>query len=188
MKRVFKLVVSLFLFISLSGCSSTRYNYMVNPTPLVKGKTAFAVKSVKVSLKQFGIKLTKGSDVKGYLSEDEMSKVFQEKLTANLKDKNILSTGKKDGYDLVFSISYTRTFALNSNKVLTPDFSYQWIIEKEGTGVASYASGPLKISGLKHLPGIFRTGSSDINPEAELEYIDFISKTIIEEDIAHVGK
>lgn len=146
------------------------------------------MKSVKVTIVQSGIKLNKDAEVKGYLSEADMGKAFQEKIINELKNNNILEAGKNAGYNLSITINYKRSFAVNSNQVIHPDFSYEWVIEKDNKSIASFKSGAMTMSGLSLAAEFARTGRSDINPQAEFEYIEKISKTIVEKDIIDIGK
>lgn len=187
MKNYARLITAA-VVIMVTACSSSRFNYVVDPTPLVQGKTLYSIKNVNVSITTFGIKITKSNDVKGYMSENDMAKVFQEKITGYMKENNIYDSGKSPEYTLSLEIRYTRTFAVNSNKVISPSFSYSWVVEKEGKQIASYQSRGMEFTGLKRFGEVLNTGSSDINPEAELEYIDSISKYIVEEDIVNLGK
>jgi hypothetical protein len=188
MRDFFKFILLASCFVFFTSCSSSRFNYTVEPTPLIKGGTHYSVKNIKVKIETFGIKLTKDAEVKGYLSEADMAKAFQEKITDYLKSSNLYEAGKKDGFNLSLTINYTRNFAVNSNKVVHPDFLYEWEIEKEGKTVATYRSPKMTMSGLSLFSEFLNTGSSDINPEAEQQYIDMISKSIVEDSVRDVGK
>ncbi len=187
MKKILLLTAAMTCFFS---CSSSPYNYTVDPTPIVKGKTKYSVKNVTVKLKTFGIKITKDSEVKGYLSEADMAKVFKEKITDNLKKKNILDSDQSNGYTLSIDIDYKRNFAVNSNKTLHPDFSFAYSVQRDGKSVVSYASGARTFSGFALYAEILSTGSSDINPEKEMEYIERISGFIVNGygGITEIGK
>lgn len=188
MRGFFKLILLAGCIMFFTSCSSSRFNYIVEPTPLIKGGTKYSVKTVNIKIETFGIKLTKDAEVKGYLSETDMAKAFKEKITDYLKSSSIYEASKKDGFDLSLTINYTRNFAVNSNKVVHPDFLYEWEIEKEGKTVATYKSPKMTMSGLSLFSEFLNTGSSDTNPEAEQQYIDMISKAIVENSVRDVGK
>ncbi len=186
MKVFLRLIFIIGTFALFIACSSNRFDYIVKPTPLVKGKTGYSVKNVKVKIEIFGIKFTKDKEVKGYLSEDDMAKVFNEKITEQLKKNNIFNSNSE--YTILLTINYTRNFAVNSTKVLHPDYSYEWVIEKGGSPVARYKSPEMTFSGLSLFSEVLNTGSSDINPEYELKFIELISQSIVENTIVDVGK
>lgn len=182
MIKFLKLITITGLFMALISCSTSRYNYEVDPTPLVKGSTKYSLKDLKVNLK------TK-SDVKGYLSSEEMTKIFQDKTASYLKNNNILDTAK-DSYELFITINYTRVFVQFSDTITFPQFNYTWKIEKNGKIIATYVSKTMKVTGgLGSGMNVFtKLGSSDINPEVEPGYIEIIAKTIVENDIKDIGK
>jgi len=186
MKNLQKAILLAFLILVTASCSSSRSKQKA--IPIIKGETVYSLEHVSVKLNTFGIKLTKSSEVKGYLSEQEMTDLFNEKIISHLMDNNLLDKGEEKEYSLSIQINYTRNFAVNSNKVLSPDFSYSIRVYSGNTIVTQYQSGTKEKRGIMLLGEWFRTGSSDINPEAELKYINEIAEYIVKGYIAELGR
>lgn len=192
MKRLFKLLLVSVVFICFTACSSSPYKFNVEPVTIEKGKTKYSVSDVKVKLSKFRVNLTGDADMTGYYSEEEMGKVFTVKITEQLKKNNIYDDNKKAAYQLKINIDYERTFAVNSNKVIEPEFSYSWEIINENTVVVEYFTGRMQLlsgpMGLGNFSGYVKGFSSTINPEDEVKYIEQISAYIVEKNILNVGK
>lgn len=188
MLRIFKTITIFALFSFLIGCSSSRYNYIIDPTPLVKGETKYTIKDVKVTITQTNDLFVNKSISEKYLSEEDMAKVFKEKTIQYLK-KNNLFDSSENGYQLSIDLDYTRIFVAMSNTVTAPALTYEWVIENNQKPVAKYSSPKLKINrgAGKGFDVFTKIGSSEINPQVEPLYLEVIAKSIVENDIADVG-
>jgi len=188
MQKILKTITLFTLLTLFIGCSSSRYNYVIDPTPIVKGETKYAVRDVKVTISQTNDLFVEKSVSEKYLSEEDMAKVFKEKTIQYLKKYNLFDSSES-GYQLSITLYYTRVFVAMSNTVTAPVLTYKWVIENNQKPVAKYSSPKLKINrgAGKGFDVFTKIGSSEINPQVEPLYLEVIAKSIVESDIADVG-
>lgn len=188
MNKNFKIMTFFAFLICFIGCSFSRYNYVIDPTPIVKGETKYTVSDVKVTISQTNDLFLEKSISDKYLSEENMAKIFKEKIIDELKNNHLFDSSE-NGYQISITLNYNRVYVTMSNTVTAPTLTYSWIIEKNQKPIAKYSSRKMKINrgAGKGFDVFTKIGSSEINPQVEPLYLEVIAKSIVENDIVDVG-
>lgn len=118
LKKVLSYMFVAILATLFTGCGSI-YNYNVEPTPIKKGESKYA-------LSNFELKLLHGHgrnlENKTFKNEDELKDSFVSFINQELKNQNLQSNN--DGYKVLINMNYTRTYNYGGNALNKPIFEY----------------------------------------------------------------
>lgn len=175
----FILVASIVLF--LTACSSSPYQYHVEPTTLEKGKTQYVLGDVTVKL-TLGLG-GKSNDAR-FASEEVLTQSFKDYLTTELQNKKILALDEVNA-DAVLNVSidYERRFNYGGNALNKPYVSFTANVTKDEQLLASFGESGFttKYDYFKDIAvnaqiAIYKWGAED-----EPQDIELISKTIVDD-------
>lgn len=117
MKKISLSILFIAVVISMSGCS--KYNYYVEPTPIVQGKSKYIVQNVSLNLTNNG---NKNNENKTFKNEKELQKSFKKFIINELEKKSML--GSEDSYKVDIRINYKRIYTYGGNALAKPEFDY----------------------------------------------------------------
>lgn len=181
-----------FLFMSLAlsfliGCSSSPYNYYVDPTPIASGQAKYKISDVKVSL-TLGHGAIEGDT--SFASEETLTKQFSDALQKSIESQGLSATSSSDNaFDVVVQIDYTRIFNYGGKALNKPEVSHSVIVEKDrkklaGFGRSNYTT---KYAYLKDVAVMAEISAFKWGADDELEDVNLIAELIVE-DLAKLGK
>lgn len=181
-----------FLLMSLAlsflfGCSSSPYNYHVEPTPIVSGQSKYKISDVKVSL-TLGQGAIEGDT--SFASEEMLTKQFSDALQKSLESQRLSTTSTNANvYEVVVKIDYVRKFNYGGKALHKPEVSHHIIVEKDRTKLASFGRShyTTKYAYLKDVAVMAEISAFKWGADDELEDVNLIAELIVE-DLAKLGK
>ena len=183
----YRSILVAFAVLFLTACSSSPYQYHVEPTALVKGKTQYVLGDVTV-------KLTLGHGGKPnderFASEETLTQSVKDYLTTELQNKKILALDSVNA-DAVLNVSidYERRFNYGGNALNKPHVSFIAKITKDEQLLASFGESGFttKYGSFKDIAVNAQIASFTWGAEDEPKDIELISKMIVD-DVYQLGR
>ena len=189
MKNILNLTILLGVMLFISGCGSSKYNYVVAPTPLEEGSSKYHLENFKFSLDD-----SDRNETSNFVNEEKMQEQFKSSLSKFMKKENIL--GAKDSYIIDLNLSYVRNYYYMGNStsrtsVQLPYFKYEYKvydINRKLLATYSIPQSQIEYGTLEGAHAIsFQILAGQRKAEHEIEDIDHISKYLVK-NIAEMGK
>jgi hypothetical protein len=154
----------------LAGCASSPYEYYGEKSAQITGKYMFKPGDVKLTLS------TERQPV-GYLNQDQLEGVLEEKLITQLKEKEIYSENSNLTANVV--VDYQRKFGYGDS-LAKPQFSFTLEVFDGERKVGSTSTGPVTTSFGTFGNGVVNAqiGTGTWDEENEPEDIDMIALSI----------
>lgn len=180
-----KIVVMMILAMTLSACSSSPYNYHVEPTPIKKQKTSYKIANVDVNL-TLGHGAIAGDDT--FADKATLQKQFKQYLEAGLSEKGLLAKNGQDALDVSVIIDYKRTFNSGGKALNKPQVSHRVVIHNDKDKLASFAKSryTTKYAYFEDIAVSLEISAFSWNQEDEPRDIELISQMIVE-DLINAG-
>ncbi len=130
--RAFIFVLVAFFMVACS--SAPKYQYMVEPTPLVAERTQYAIESIEVNL-ILGHGARDGDT--RFNSEEKITEVFTQALTEQLQSLGALAAGEADA-DLNIVVDFVREYNTGGKALNTPKVSHKVIASRGEQELATF--------------------------------------------------
>ena len=183
---IHNLLIAFALFF-LASCSTSKYVYHLEPTPIKKGITKYAIKEVKVTL-ELGNGAIEGDTT--FSSESQLKKQFVDSLTKHLKEQGLEanSANQHNVVDVSVKINYLRRFNWGGKALNKPEVSHTVVVQKDGKKIASFDQNKYttKYGYLKDAAVNIEIAAFQWDSEDEKQDVDLISELIIE-DLKELG-
>lgn len=182
MRAIFAVTFAIFL----SACASSPYTYHVEPTPIKKQNTAYAISAVNVNL-TLGKGAIPGDE--SFVDEAELQKQFSSYLSSALAEKGILAQEGSEHFEVIINIDYTRKFNIGGKALNKPEVSHWVTILNAEETLATFSQGPYttKYAYLTNAAVDMQIATFLWGREDEPKDVKLISKIIVE-DLANAGK
>lgn len=171
------LLLVLFLF---TGCGEKFYHFDKEDSGF-NNKSPFNIKSVNVALHNYDTKKT-DKKITYYASDKELAKILKNDLIEKIKNKNRLCNSIDNCFDITIDLNYNRLFAMASNDIIYPRFSYFVKVSNNNSSIFKYHKiNQIIDSGITgDFSSIGKIGSKKINKQEETNNIKLISLEIVD--------
>lgn len=127
------------LCLFITGCTSSKYVYHLEPTPLRKGNEVFELKELQVNL-TLGHGALEGDT--GYANQETLSAQFKDALNSELKKHGMLPQKGQTGKNVSMTINFERRFNYGGKSLNTPLVSDAVnVFDENKVLLASYSNG-----------------------------------------------
>jgi len=179
MKKLSLSLLLLVVMISMSGCGSSMYNYVVKPTPIKKGASKYVIRNIDLKLEHgYG----RNTENKTFKTESELKNSFKSFIEKALTNSSMLGSGKDFNIDL--NINYKRIYNHGGNALNRPHFYYTVkVYDSNNTLLVDYSisKSTTKYSTFKDMAVGTEIAAFQWDAEDEPQDIELISNTLVRE-------